>query len=155
MQQLKEFFSVGNDFCEATSEKSKLNVNILATVLTVVVVGLIPIWSSETRPDPRVHKSVQSLRIAGGMQQPPHRKTPDNCRMCRGEKELMLHLGQIGKLLLPPSKFRHLSPGVDLSRCKDHVVFRIHRIACSPPSQGRPQLRSREGLHEKGPTVDE
>ncbi|GFW01635.1 hypothetical protein TNCV_4085501 [Trichonephila clavipes] len=24
-----------------------------------------------------------------------------------------------------------------------------------PPSQGRPQLRSREGLHEKRPTVDE
>ncbi|GFW25303.1 hypothetical protein TNCV_5088681 [Trichonephila clavipes] len=32
----------------------------------MVVVGLISIWSSETRPDPRVHKSVQSLRIAGG-----------------------------------------------------------------------------------------
>ncbi|GFV32197.1 hypothetical protein TNCV_1674851 [Trichonephila clavipes] len=44
------------------------------------------------------------------------------------------------------------SPGVDLSRCKDHVVFRIHRIA---GSRGRPQLRSREGLHEKGPTVAE
>ncbi|GFW75084.1 hypothetical protein TNCV_447891 [Trichonephila clavipes] len=31
-----------------------------------VVVGLISIWCSETRPDPCVHKSVQSLRTAGG-----------------------------------------------------------------------------------------
>ncbi|GFT54708.1 hypothetical protein TNCV_958881 [Trichonephila clavipes] len=31
----------------------------------------------------------------------------------------------------PGSTYEFFSPGVDLSRCKDHVVFRIQRIACS------------------------
>ncbi|GFV92152.1 hypothetical protein TNCV_1895881 [Trichonephila clavipes] len=45
--------------------------------------------------------------------------------------------------------------GVDLSRCKDHVVFRIHRIDGSRLRKvARPELRSGEGLHVKGPTVD-
>ncbi|GFV33053.1 hypothetical protein TNCV_3365051 [Trichonephila clavipes] len=41
-------------------------------------------------------------------------------------------------------------PGVDLNRCKDHVVFRIHRIAGSC-------LRKivRNFVPKKGPTVDE
>ncbi|GFW26185.1 hypothetical protein TNCV_3396811 [Trichonephila clavipes] len=52
----------------------------------VVEVGLILIWSSETRPDTCAHKSVQSLRTAGRKQQPPHRKTPDIAE-CAEEKK--------------------------------------------------------------------
>ncbi|GFX20080.1 hypothetical protein TNCV_1436401 [Trichonephila clavipes] len=48
-----------------------------------------------------------------------------------------------------PRFYIFFSPGVDLSRCKDHVVFQIHRIAGS-------YLRKvvRNFIPEKGP-VDE
>ncbi|GFV05801.1 hypothetical protein TNCV_5035401 [Trichonephila clavipes] len=42
-------------------------------------------------------------------------------------------VGMKGRVDLTHSvnRTQDLCPGVDISRCKDHMVFRIHRIACS------------------------
>ncbi|GFW58825.1 hypothetical protein TNCV_4046641 [Trichonephila clavipes] len=71
------------------------------------------------------------------MQQPPHRKTPDFEECTEERKRIDVTFGANWEAsfatlkIHTPQLTSRKSLGVDLCQCKNHMVFRIHRIAGS------------------------